>query len=490
MAQEHEHGTQTGSRATTGWAAFAATAVVLFALLVWLLVVGPATTPAADVAETPEEPTAEPADEEAEPAGEAVTVGIELGDMYIDPDEIEVPADTPVAFELENVGGAEHDFEIDGVGGSPMVQPGETLTWEVDGIPEGEHGAICTVPGHEGAGMTATVVATPDAEVAAEPAATDEEGDGTSDGGDSEGDEEGSDATESGDHGDMTPEEMVEVHDGGVADFPAETEGQGGEPLEPEIDDDGTLVWELTAEHVEWEVEPGDVREGMGYNGMIPGPELRAEVGDDVRIELTNELDEPTALHMHHLAVPNEMDGVPGLTQDSILPGETFTYEFTVDNDGSHMYHSHFDSARQVPGGLLGAFVVEDEDPDAVDADHDVTMILNDGPLGYTINGKGFPATEPIEVEQGETVRVRYMNEGLEIHPMHLHGMRQEVIAYDGDLLEQTHTEDTVNVAPGERVDVLIEATEPGAWAFHCHVLSHAEGSDGMFGMVTAMIVE
>jgi FtsP/CotA-like multicopper oxidase with cupredoxin domain len=117
-------------------------------------------------------------------------------------------------------------------------------------------------------------------------------------------------------------------------------------------------------------------------------------------------------------------------------------------------------------------------------------MVLNDGPLGFTINGKGFPATEPIVATRGQLVRVRYMNEGLQIHPMHLHGIPQLVIAKDGWYLPQPHYEDTVLVAPGERVDVLIEASELGIWAFHCHVLTHAEGDEGMFGMVTALIVQ
>jgi FtsP/CotA-like multicopper oxidase with cupredoxin domain len=117
-------------------------------------------------------------------------------------------------------------------------------------------------------------------------------------------------------------------------------------------------------------------------------------------------------------------------------------------------------------------------------------MILNDGPLGFTINGKGFPATEPLILQQGERIRIRYMNEGLQIHPMHLHGIPQLVVAKDGWDLPTPHYEDTVLVAPGERVDVIVEATEVGVWAFHCHVLTHAESPDGMFGMVTAMIVE
>ena len=138
--------------------------------------------------------------------------------------------------------------------------------------------------------------------------------------------------------------------------------------------------------------------------------------------------------------------------------------------------------------GLLGAFVVHDPADPPVAVDY--TMVLNDGPLGFTINGKGFPATEPIVARLGDTVRVRYLNEGLQIHPMHLHGIAQEVIAKDGYPLPQPYTADTIMVAPGERLDVLVRATEPGTWAFHCHILNHAEGADGMFGMVTAMVVQ
>ncbi|MQB00960.1 MAG: multicopper oxidase domain-containing protein [Actinobacteria bacterium] len=117
-------------------------------------------------------------------------------------------------------------------------------------------------------------------------------------------------------------------------------------------------------------------------------------------------------------------------------------------------------------------------------------MVLNDGPLGFTINGKGFPATAPFSLGRGETIRIRYMNEGLLIHPMHLHGIPQKVVAKDGHRLPQPYLADTVLVGPGERYDVIVEGSEPGVWAFHCHVLNHAESPNGMFGMVTAMIVE
>ena len=118
-------------------------------------------------------------------------------------------------------------------------------------------------------------------------------------------------------------------------------------------------------------------------------------------------------------------------------------------------------------------------------------MILNEGPIGgYSINGKGFPATQPLIATQGERVLIRFMNEGAMIHPMHLHGMPMLVIAADGYLLPQPYMCDTLNVAPGQRWEVIVEATEVGIWAFHCHILSHAENAHGMFGMTTAMIVE
>jgi FtsP/CotA-like multicopper oxidase with cupredoxin domain len=251
---------------------------------------------------------------------------------------------------------------------------------------------------------------------------------------------------------------------------------------------DGVKVFELTADETKWEVSPGEVLDVMAYNGVLPGPQINADLGDRVRIILHNKLDQPTTLHFHGVRVPNAMDGVPVLTQDPVMPGESFTYEFTLRNSGTHMYHPHFNATEQITEGLLGAFVVSDpSDPEVA---IDQTLVLNDGPLGFTINGKGFPATAPIVVSQGETFRIRYMNEGLQIHPMHLHGLVQRVIAKDGYRLAQPYRVDTLMVAPGERYDVLVRADAPGVWAFHCHILNHVEGPDGMFGMVTAVIVE
>lgn len=403
-----------------------------------------------------------------EPGQAPHVVEVALAEFSIAPAEITVPADTPVRFEVHNAGVAEHDFAIEGVAQTEIIPAGGDAILEVDGLEAGVHPALCTIPGHATAGMTADVTATTDPVEA--DAAPDDAGHG------------------GGGHMVGSPEELARLHDEGVASFPVDSEGQGNQPLEPQVLPDGTKVFELTAAPVTWETKPGVTHEALAYNGQVPGPQLHADLGDRVRIVLHNELEEPTALHSHGLIVPNDMDGVPGLTQPSILPGESFTYEFTLRNAGSHMYHSHFNSAEQVTRGLLGAFVVHAPEDPAVDLDY--VMIANDGPLGFTLNGKDFPATEPLVVQRGDTVRIRYMNEGLQIHPMHLHGIPQQVVAKDGYPLPQPRTEDTVLVAPGERVDVIVEATEPGAWALHCHVLTHAEGPDGMFGMVTALVVE
>ncbi len=392
------------------------------------------------------------------PIGEITITAFDLG---FEPAMVDVAEAGTYSVTFVNDGGILHDVTF--ADGTTISAEGhETARGEV-AIPEGGITFICSVPGHADGGMTGEVMVGL-ATGSADPRPTAEET--------------------------MTAEQMRDADAEVTARFPAETEGRGNQILEPEVQEDGTLEWELTASVIEWETEPGKVVEAYAYNGMVPGPQLRAEVGDRIRIILHNELLEPTTIHSHGLFVPPDMDGVPVISQPAVMPGESFTYEYTLRNAGSHMYHSHFMAEHQVPMGLLGAFVVTD--PDATDeppSDADYSMILNDGPLGFTINGKGFPATEPLVATQGETIRIRYMNEGLQIHPMHLHGMPQLVIAKDGWILPTPHFEDTVLVAPGERIDVIVEASEVGTWAFHCHVLTHAEGPNGMFGMVTALVV-
>ncbi len=287
-------------------------------------------------------------------------------------------------------------------------------------------------------------------------------------------------------------EAMDAMHEAGIKAFPAKTEGKGNQLLSPKVVN-GVKVYELTAAPVQWETAPGQKVEAWAYNGQVPGPQIRVREGDRVKLVLHNKLAESTCVHFHGLEVPNAMDGVPFVTQPPVKSGESFTYEFTapMGNHGSHMYHSHHNSAKQVGLGLLGAFIVEPRNPAPVEkADVDYVMILNDGMHGYTLNGKSFPATEPIKVKKGQKLRLRFMNEGMMIHPMHLHGMHMTVIAKDGWLQPAPWKCDTLNIAPGERWDTIVNCNNPGVWAFHCHILTHAESDHGMFGMVTALIVE
>jgi manganese oxidase len=283
---------------------------------------------------------------------------------------------------------------------------------------------------------------------------------------------------------------MNQMHEAGVKTFLAQPKTiRGGQRMEYTLQD-GIKVFDVIAKKVQWEVTPGQMVEAYTYNGVVPGPEIRVTEGDKVRVRLTNGLgDEATAIHFHGLLIPNAMDGVPFITQPPVNPGETFVYAFVARNPGSHMYHSHLNSAFQVTKGLLGAFIIEPRDKGSYPAyDKEYTMILGDGPLGYTLNGHGFPGTEVLTANKGEKLLVRFMNEGLMIHPMHLHGMPMTIVAQDGYVNTPYHC-DTVNVAPGQRIDALVECTEAGAWAFHCHILAHAESEMGMFGMVTALVV-
>jgi FtsP/CotA-like multicopper oxidase with cupredoxin domain len=284
---------------------------------------------------------------------------------------------------------------------------------------------------------------------------------------------------------------MDSMHEAGVKAFPAKTATWGNQLLQPRVVA-GVKVYDLTAKVVQWETEPGKFVTGWGYNGVVPGPQIRVREGDRVRVNLRNELPESTAIHFHGLELPNNMDGVPFITQPPVKPGQSYVYEFTVPNAGSHMYHSHHNAAKQVGLGLLGAFVVEPRAKTSIDnVDVDYVMVINDGAHGYTLNGKSFPATEPIVAKRGQRVRVRFMNEGMMIHPMHLHGMHMTVVAKDGWNLPAggVFKCDTLNIAPGERWDVIVNCNNPGTWAFHCHILPHAESEHGMFGMVTALIV-
>jgi FtsP/CotA-like multicopper oxidase with cupredoxin domain len=261
-------------------------------------------------------------------------------------------------------------------------------------------------------------------------------------------------------------------------------------PLTPELDG-GVKVFRLTIDEMDHLIdEKKPAVKALGFNGQWPGPTIRVTEGDRLRVIFTNNLQETTGVHFHGVEFEDFFqDGVPFVTQRPIVPGETYAYEFTVSNTGSLMYHSHHNATDQVGRGLLGAFIVEPK-VDEVKADREYVWISNDSLGGFTINGHGFPAVLPVLAAQGETIRIRFMNEGVMMHPWHLHGMPMRVIERDGwPLGSAAFTCDTLAVNPGERYDVIVTAKTPGVWAFHCHILPHAEGMAGMFGMVSTLIV-
>lgn len=401
--------------------------------------------------------TSDPGDEAS--GGDPQRLSATLNEFSIEPTQLEVQADRPTIVTVTNAGAILHNLRLADGATTRDLASGESDELELPAMKPGRYQLLCSIAGHETAGMVTELVVS-----------------------DQGGDTAGSAAQH------MDAEEMARTHLASVKAFPAKTSGVGNQPLAPKVTADGVKEFHLEAEEIDWETKPGVHKKAFAYNGQVPGPRINVDLGDRVRVVLHNALDAPTSVHFHGLLLPNAMDGVPAITQDPVMPGESFTYEFEVRNAGSHMYHSHFDGAKQVPMGLLGAFVVSD--PADVPVDIDEVMVLNDGPLGFTLNGKDFPATAPIVAKQGQVIRVRYMNEGLQIHPMHLHGMPQRVVARDGYPLDAPYLADTVLVSPGERIDVLIEATEVGTWAYHCHILNHVEAEDGMFGMVTALIVQ
>jgi FtsP/CotA-like multicopper oxidase with cupredoxin domain len=316
--------------------------------------------------------------------------------------------------------------------------------------------------------------------------------------------------------------------------------------LSPEItqDEDGRTikVFRLTVEDVKFEIYPGKFIQGWGFNGMIPGPTIRVKEGERIRVILTNNTDADHTFHVHGQKKPMVMDGVPYLGQKPLKRGETYVYEFTVRNVGTSWYHCHVDGAHHVDMGMYGAFIVEPL-KETLRYDREYIMILDEWPTGhlhmhkgamkmpshkehevvtvhpgesrhahpeegsqkrdwypetynpyqpvydgFTINGRSFPFTEPIEVKEGERIRIRLINVGYEPHYMHTHSHRFEVVARDGSPVNEPQKIDTVEVGPAKRVDIILKADNPGIWPFHCHRLNHVTNDHiypgGMFTFI------
>lgn len=260
------------------------------------------------------------------------------------------------------------------------------------------------------------------------------------------------------------------------------------------VEPDGTKVFNLTAQVAQWEVTKGKSVRAWTYDGTVPGPVFRVNAGDKVRVQFKNDLPEPTVVHWHGLPVPNAMDGVPGVTQAPVQPGGTFVYSFTAKYSGTYLYHTHFNDFDQLDRGLYGAFIVAD--PKTPPVAHDYPVILSswrindDAENFFSINGKAYPETLPLEVRSGQTIRLRFINiSGTEFHTMHLHGHVMRVISRDGNPVSYRDVENTINIGPGQIIDVLVKAdADPGTWLLHCHVLDHMMNGNVMpGGLITAI---
>ncbi len=389
-------------------------------------------------------------------------VSVSLSEFALTPKTVEV--EEGAVLKVVNKGAAPHTLAVEGKDlETPQLNPGESAGLDLGDLDKGTYTIVCTISGHKDAGMKGELKVVAPGQA-------------------------------SGHGAHMAADQMDETMARATVAFAtgqAKTKGLGAQPLEATIAADGAKVFELTTSEIDWEVEPGRFVKAMAYNGTVPGPTLRVNDGDLLRVILHNEMTQSTVIHFHGLSTPNSMDGVPDITQPPVKPGQSFTYEFVAKGPAVGMYHSHHNAQVQVPNGLAGAILVGDLPlPAGVNLSQEVPMMVNDaGTIGLSLNGKSFPATAPVAVKLGDWFLVHYLNEGVMAHPMHLHGLPQMVIARDG-IPVTPYSIDTVTVAPGERYSVLVHATEPGIWAWHCHILPHAERENGMFGMVTALIVK
>lgn len=381
------------------------------------------------------------------------------------------------SLQVTNEGAVAHNLTVEGGPATSDLAAGGSEVLELNDLAAGTYTMFCSIPGHREAGMEATLT------IASDGGATAAHGGGTP--------------------AAMDYQKMTDDMLASFKAFPAKTKGIGNAVLDPtEVLTDGTKVFDLTMKAAKWEVEPGRVVDAFTFNGIVPAPMLKLDIGDKVQVRVKNELPIATDVHFHGLNVENRFDGVAPVTQDLIEPGDTFTYEFTTDEQAVAMYHPHAHGHLLLPDGMFGTVVVGrvrlplgqtvglEQVPANLTISQEIPMVLNDsGTIGFSLNGKSFPATQPYTAKSGEWVLIHYFNEGTMIHPMHLHQFDQIVVAKDGYPLDAPYTADTVSVAPGERYSMLVQLDKPGTWVWHCHILPHVERAAGMFGMVTAVVV-
>ncbi len=270
--------------------------------------------------------------------------------------------------------------------------------------------------------------------------------------------------------------------------------------------ENGVKVFHLTAEIVKREVLPGSsmgpakVLTLWGYSGSVPGPTIEVNEGDHVRVIFHNQLPEPTTIHWHGLEIPVAMDGMPFISQPPVKPGDTFVYDFTLHQNGTFFYHSH--GAMQEMMGAIGLFIIHPKKPHypAVQKDFGIVLqefaALQNNPVPnsmamefnwLTFNGKAAPATTPLIVRQGDRVRIRLVNLGMDHHPIHIHGNQFYVTGTEGGRIPQSawFPGNTVLVGVAQARDVEFDAKYVGDWMLHCHLPHHM--MNNMVSMVGPM---
>jgi ZIP family zinc transporter len=256
-----------------------------------------------------------------------------------------------------------------------------------------------------------------------------------------------------------------------------------------------TKTFHIVARAAPWTLKPGLTVMAKTYNGVVPGPTLVVDQGDRVVIDYRNELDIADTIHLHGIhGTDVGMDGVPGSSQALVPPHGTFRYTFVADQAGTFIYHTH-DRKAVLNAGLYGGIIVNETHPAVAYARDYLEMISSwyvdsASESNFTLNGKEYPATRAIEVRKGERIRIRWINISAEnFHTMHTHGHYMRVIARDAYPVKTEDVEDTLELGPGQRVDVALDANaKPGTWMVHCHVLDHIEDDQGMpEGLITAL---
>jgi ZIP family zinc transporter len=258
-----------------------------------------------------------------------------------------------------------------------------------------------------------------------------------------------------------------------------------------------TVTFHIVGRQAPWTIKPGLTVMAKTYNGVVPGPTLVVNQGDHVVIDYRNELDIPDTIHLHGIhSIPVDMDGVPGSSQAMVPPHGTFRYAFVADQSGTFIYHTH-DRKAVLDAGLYGGIIVKPTHPrpeEVVARDYlemiSAWYINSAGESEFSLNGKSYPATRRIDVRKGERIRIRWINISAEnFHTMHTHGHYQRIIARDSMPAAPNDLQDTVEVGPGQRVDVTLDANaQPGTWMVHCHVLDHTEDDQGMpDGLITSI---